>query len=423
MQGLSLEKGFYLSLYLSLLGIFGYLLNVNSSAILYLLTIMTSKKASVKPSLALNKEAREPKLDYFKTSLLLFCLAVFWLFNRLYITPLLLGAIMAILTNPVYRFLNLRLQKYFKKVAPGLSALITVVGVVSIFGFLLNLIFSGFQAEIPKFRDGLISFVTELPNNNGIKTIFNLTETDASDISKLVLDQLSRLENSLQDRQFLISQIFNDNTFSRTLEVGQRTIEILGGFIIYTIIFLVTWSLLLVNGKKWLEHILKVLPFKKQEAEKVKKGLQEGVRNVVYASLASAAIHTTLNFILMLIFNIPNKFIISLYIMAITILPLSPAELAYAVPISLIFGENPVAALVLIPLAEVVILWVNYWLQPRIISTEVANNELFILTSILSGIAIFGVMGFIIGPVLMVTTQTIYSIWVGRSLQKKKREA
>ena len=98
----------------------------------------------------------------------------------------------------------------------------------------------------------------------------------------------------------------------------------------------------------------------------------------------------------------------------IGVLPLSPSEFAYAIPILIIAQSNPLLALVLAILAELIVLFTNYVFLPRVIISGSEGNPLLILTSVMSGIAIFGVMGFIIGPVLMILVQTLYQILTKR---------
>lgn len=106
----------------------------------------------------------------------------------------------------------------------------------------------------------------------------------------------------------------------------------------------------------------------------------------------------------------------------IGVLPLSPSELGYAIPILIIAQSNPLAALILAILAEIIVLFTNYIFLPRVIVAASDGNPLLILTSVMAGIGIFGIMGFVIGPVLMILVQTLYSILVRRENGKKNAE-
>jgi predicted PurR-regulated permease PerM len=170
----------------------------------------------------------------------------------------------------------------------------------------------------------------------------------------------------------------------------------------------------LVYGKQWLNHIFKLLPFNDKEVKQITDDFQKGVRNVIYANVLSGFIHTIICAIAMTIFGIQSVFILSVLIFLIGVLPLSPSELGYAIPVLLIFPINPIFALVLAVIGELVILWTNYILVPKIIASGKEGNSLLILTSILSGISIFGLLGFIIGPLVIIFIQTIYSILVDR---------
>ena len=124
------------------------------------------------------------------------------------------------------------------------------------------------------------------------------------------------------------------------------------------------------------------------------------------------------SFVVMLIFGVPNIFILSVIIFLIGVLPLSPSELAYALPFLIILPTNPAAAIAFGIFGELVILFVNYVLMPKIINSGQEGNPLLIITSIISGISIFGIMGFVIGPMIMIFVQTLFSILVQRNTVK-----
>jgi predicted PurR-regulated permease PerM len=177
---------------------------------------------------------------------------------------------------------------------------------------------------------------------------------------------------------------------------------------------LLSWFNCLINGKKWLSNIFHLLPFNETEIEQIKTDFRDGVRNVIYANLLSGFIHATACFIFMWIFGVENMFILSIFIFLIGVLPLSPSELGYLIPIGFVFASNPLAALIFAIIGEGIILWTNYALIPKIIASGEEGNSLLILTSILTGISIFGIMGFIIGPLIIIFIQTLYRIVIRR---------
>jgi predicted PurR-regulated permease PerM len=358
------------------------------------------------------------KVDYFIFLLLILIISILWIFNANFLSPLLLGLIFAILTYPIFNLISVTLSKIFKRNSSPFAAIITIL---SISGLLLGLVWifwSQFKQEIPNFQSQISSYIQDLPNNSGIKTSLNLDDDEAKELSESLVNEYSSLQQKVANPSILLKESFSNENLGKFLQAGQQTLSRLVNFLINFVIFLLAWFYGLTLGVKWQQRVLEIIPFDDQEKQWIREDIMSGSRNVIYANLASGALHALICFLIMVIFGVQNKFILTTIIFLIGVLPLSPSELAYAIPIGIIFGKNPVAAIILIPLAEMVILWVNYVLIPKMISKDEDGNPLLILTSILSGIAIFGIMGFIIGPVIMIFIQTLYRIIIKRLASK-----
>ncbi len=369
---------------------------------------MTRKNTKVKDKIGENSILT----PYNLTSLVLggVILYFLWLFNKDYLTSLSLGLIVAVLTYPIYNNFRILSKPYLNKSSAGAAGIITMILLSTVFILSLNLFWSGFRKELPKFQQGIESFVTDIPNNEQFKNFLGLDDRAAIDLSIDLNQEISNAQSTFNDRAGIFRSVFDSNNLGRTIQIGQQTATQVGSLLIATILFYLSWFFFMVHGKKWLSNIYSVVPLDDKEESIISHEFQHGVRNVAYASLISASIHAVVTAILLVVFGIENKFIILTFVILIGLLPLSPAEIGYAIPVTLIFTKNPVAALILIPILEALVLWVNYVLIPKVIASSDDGNPLLIVTSILSGVAIFGVMGFVIGPVLMVLIQSLYQI-------------
>ena len=98
---------------------------------------------------------------YIKVAILAIITAILWLFNSQFITPLLLGVIVAILTAPVYYFLLKRLN--FKKIKfqipKPLAAILTIAGITLTIGLILNRFVFEVVKEAPDFISQISGFV------------------------------------------------------------------------------------------------------------------------------------------------------------------------------------------------------------------------------------------------------------------------
>lgn len=342
-----------------------------------------------------------------------------WIFNSAFVTPLLLGLIIATLTFPIYSFISNRITKvkYISKLSSTLGVILTIL-LISII-LLAGVDFLGNQVarEAPNFVSGIANFARNIPKNEQL--LKNLESVGVSrENTKLGSDKINEqinkyvVPNGTKQRLNLELQPAD---FTRIFNFSGGLFKVIFDYLVYFVIFLLAWFNSLTSGKKWLDTIFKISPFSDEEQKSICKDLKSGVSNVVYANLLGGLIHATICFVIMLIFGVPNIFILTILVFLIGVLPLSPSELAYALPLLLILPSSPIAVIIMAPIAELIILSVNYVLMPKIINSGQEGNPLLIITSILSGITIFGLMGFIIGPMIMILVQTLYGILVKRS--------
>jgi predicted PurR-regulated permease PerM len=338
-----------------------------------------------------------------------------WLFNKDYLGPLLLGAVFAVLTFPIFAWLSSKISFRLPKQAKAFSALITIFSLTTLLVIIGNFLIRQIVREIPNFAKDALSFVDSLPDNQlvlnfvdnfglGKEDLQNFTNQFEFQVKKYITLKPEDVGTFLQDDKFM----------GRLWTYGRQTVNAVFDFIVYVVVFVLAWYYALLLGPSWLRNIFEILPLTSSEKNSINQDLRDGIRNVIYANLLSGVIHALVCMILMLIFGIPNLFILTTIIFLIGFLPLSPSEISYAIVIIPILFINPVVGIILIPIAELMVLWVNYYLMPKIIASGEEGNPLFILTSILSGIAIFGLPGFIIAPVIMVFIQTLYRIFIRR---------
>jgi predicted PurR-regulated permease PerM len=365
------------------------------------------------------------KTDIWPTSIKVTVFAVIliilWIFNFTYITPLLLGVIATILSYPVFSWFNTKVKFKKFKLPESISALLTIFVLSFLIGFILNRFIVEIVKESPMFISQISDYVSSLPTDKNIQNLVAEYKIDPETVNTVVQSINRGLQNLLSvfgkqvntEGQLLT---LKKEDIDLALRFGSQSVKNVANYLIVTVIFLLSWYNSLKNGKSWINGVFALLPFNQNEETKIKEDLKDGVQNVVYANIVSGGIHAIVCFALMLIFGVPNVFILTVIVFLIGFLPLSPSEVGYAIPLSLIAMQtgNIFLILVLAILAEILIIWVNYVLIPSIISSKQEGNDLLILTSILSGIAIFGLMGFIIGPVIMILVQTLYRILIKR---------
>ncbi|MBC7472413.1 MAG: AI-2E family transporter [candidate division SR1 bacterium] len=346
-----------------------------------------------------------------------------WIFNYKFITPLTLGLIIATLTYPVFNYTHKFLNQFKKfTISQSISAVVTLFFICSILSIFANITTQQLIHELPTFTTRIIDFTNKLPENTKI-----VNAAESIGISKEFLVQIVDNLNKQADQVAGLlgngnsntDEVFTQENINNAFNFGRQSINVVFNQLVYLIIFLLSWFNCLVYGESWLKKIFSLLPFEKLEALSIIDDFQSGVRNVVVANILSGLVHAIVCAIAMWIFGIQGIFILTVVIFFIGVLPLSPSELGYAIPVLLIFPTNPTFAFIFAIVGELIILWTNYILIPRIIASGKKGNTLLILTSIISGISIFGLMGFIIGPLIIIFIQTLFSILSNRIRTKE----
>ncbi len=357
-------------------------------------------------------DQNKPNYDIFSVGSILLIVVVLVVFNFEYRTPLISGFVFATLSYPIYSWIKNQLNAInlskigLKKTInfDNISALLLVFGL----GFLLILvlIFASGQLtrEIPNLATEIYQNAKKL---NDSQFIINTAKQFGFH------DQLTFF--NLQDRlNSTLTTSFSVDNLQKVLNTSQ---QILGGLItqiVYIVIFLLAWFNGLLFGSRWIDTLMSLFPLFNHEASSIKKNLVAGIRNVIYANLLAGILNMIGVAVICLIFGIPNVLLVSLLAFIIGFLPISPSELGYAYPVIYLLYINPILGIFAFIVAEAYILWQNYVFLPGIVLNGTNGNPLFIITSVIAGINIFGIMGFVIGPAIMIFVNTLGGILINR---------
>ena len=347
-----------------------------------------------------------------------------WLFNFRYLTPIFLGLIITTLTYPIFEFFSTKLNRTkLKGKSKEVSATITIFMLCAIaFGF-LNITARQFISELPRFTVDIVNFAHTIPDNKAVTdslSRFGISKEFLTEIIGRFDFETQRLTGGSNYGTLRAADLLTEENLNKAFDFGRQSLNIVFNQLVYFVIFLLSWYSFLIYGQEWLAKLFKFLPFNGRESSSITTEFQSGVRNIIIANLLSGFIHASLCAVVMAVFGIKSIFIITVVIFLIATLPLSPSEIGYAIPILLIFPINPLFTILFAIVGELLIMWVNNVMIPSIIASGKEGNTLLILTSILSGISIFGIMGFIIGPLIFICIQTLFSILVERLDPDKK---
>lgn len=290
--------------------------------------------------------------------------------------------VIALVFYPVFEYL----KRFFKY--RGLTALVTIILVIIL--FLLPFIYISYQIilEAGELIKGvnLPELIEELLTNSvTIKILEKLSFITGGDIKSL--------EDMIKNE---ISGLLKEGA----LKVAHGFSNVMGFFINLILTFFIAFFFL-KDGDQFVKKIGEFLPF--AEADKV--SIRNQIKNIIYTTfyggILIAMLQGTILGITFYFLDIPSA---TLWGFATAVASFIPVLGAFAVwgpaSIYLLAKGFILKGIILALVGALIISMIDNILKPLIIKGRVNLPLIFIFLSVLGGIKLFGLIGFIIGPLV-----------------------
>lgn len=183
-------------------------------------------------------------------------------------------------------------------------------------------------------------------------------------------------------------------------------------FIFQLFIMLYAMFFFLVNGRETLNTILYYVPLSSADEARMLDKFVSVTRATVKGSLVIGIIQGTLAALGFWVAGIPSVVFWGTIMAVLSVIPAVGAALVWipAVIYLFIIGEAG-WAIGLAIWCGLVVGTVDNVLRPRLVGKDTKMSDLLILLSTLGGIVLFGVLGFIVGPIVAALFVTIWDIY------------
>ncbi len=312
----------------------------------------------------------------FLVALFLVFLLIAWILKP-FVNIVAFALIISILFHPLYRFLLKRVKK------PSLASLFTVLIVLSIVALPLwlfgQIIFNELSGLFDSYRSG--AFVI-----------------DRGEIVASLPNQLQTLIQSLsQDLNNFIGRLSNEIFSSLTAIVSN-----VASFVIAFFMFVFVLYYLLKDGPKIKAVLMDISPIATSQENMLIDKIVSAVNGVVKGSFIVALVQGVVATVGYTIFGVPEPLLWGAFTVVAALVPTVGTSIALvpAVIYLLVTGHTPGAVGLTIWGAAAVGL-VDNFIGPRLIGGSTKLHPVLVLLAVLGGIQFFGVLGFLIGPILM----------------------
>ena len=303
--------------------------------------------------------------------------------------PILWSIVVSIIFYPIYEKLLLMTNK--KSLSSMLSliliSLLVIMPAIAILGLIGN--------ELINFINSSDNYSFEhyaemIPNESIINQLLSWSGLNITELTEWADD-------------FLISA-------SKVLyeSVSTISVNVINFFVSLFIFFYLTFFFL-KDGEKILQHCMDAFPMKNEDESFLLSEFQKTTRATIKGTVIVALAQGFLGYLTLLLIGVNGALIWGAVMALLSIIPAVGTILVW-LPISLILflnGEIMDASLLIFS-GIFIIGMIDNLLRPMLISKETKMPDYLILLATIGGISIFGITGFIVGPII---ASLFISIW------------
>ena len=325
-----------------------------------------------------------------------------------FIRDILSAVLIAYIFYPVYKSLN----KWFSRSLSSFIVCILVVLTVTIpLAFVFNSMYDESVKIYTKYRHSSLSDIFESCHNenNPICTAF-------TEIKSLL--EIPLLRNLFSDIITKIPTYLFEVISHKVISIPRHIIDIF-------IILFITYYLL-KQGNAIYEKIIQVMPFKESHQKILFSSFKDVTYAVVYGHIIVALIQGIIGTIVFMLVGIPSPILLGSIMTITALIPFLGAAIVwlsvslFAIISGIIQNSNPLLIKgIIIFIAGIFISTFDNFARPRIIGSKADIHPVIVLLGVLGGLALFGLAGIIIGPVILSATKVIIELYLSKDKKDK----
>ena len=331
---------------------------------------------------------------FFILALIIASVMAFFLIKPFF-TAILAAGILAVAFHHQYKFFlkNTGQKKSLSAIATILLVLvIIIVPLISVLGLLANEASNAYQ-RILSDRDfyqrqveGSIDLLSQIP-------FFNLLDLDR------LFDQ-DQLSQSLRD--------LSQGLLGLIQSAYQNVIK----FILLTFVMFFTMYYLLTEGEKLIDKVKYISPISDKYENVLVDRFVSMTRATIKGTIIVGLVQGILSGLTFAVAGISSPLIWGLVLTIISIIPaIGPAIIMVPAGIILLFSGQIWQGVFVLIMALGIVSTIDNILRPKLVGRDTQMHPLLVFFATLGGIIVFGLVGFIIGPIVMAMFLALWEIY------------
>ncbi|MCK9596899.1 AI-2E family transporter [Candidatus Pacearchaeota archaeon] len=182
---------------------------------------------------------------------------------------------------------------------------------------------------------------------------------------------------------------------------------------IFVIFFTLFYTL--KEKKEMVEYLRGILPFSKEIEKRLFESTRDITFSVLYGYVIIGLIQGTILGIGLFLFQVPNAFVLSIIALIVGILPiLGPSLVGVPAAIFLLIGGNSFSAIGILVFTFIAS-FSDYLIRPILVSKKAKLPMILILIGMIGGFLMFGILGFILGPLIIAYMIIVMELFKNKS--------
>lgn len=223
-------------------------------------------------------------------------------------------------------------------------------------------------------------------------------------------------ENFLAEMGSVLNN-FISNSANSFVNLFSQIIFNFPSFLLQLFIVFATFFFVLRDWKGLLEYIKSVLPFSDSIEKKLFKSSKDITLSVIYGQILIGSLQGLIVGIGFFIFGVPNFLFATILAILAGIFPIVGTTIVWLpIMIFLFIAGNNFQAIGVAAFG-IVAMMIDNIVRPLIISKRARMHPLLILVGMIGGFLLFGILGFILGPLVIAYAIIIMEIYRGKALK------
>lgn len=308
-----------------------------------------------------------------------------------FLYPIFWAAVIAVMFYPLYRWINKHLK--MKKVSAGITLLLVIVVL-----FLPLLLLTGLL-----INESVKLYVTASEAN-----FFSNVETATSGwVASLLGPYLDTIQTEWTARASSITQSIAGFLLSNLRDLTQSSLR----FVFMFFIMLYTLYYFLKDGPRMLKRLMHLSPLGDKYEAMLYTQFTSTTRATLKSTIIVGGIQGALGGILFWLTGMEGAFVWGVVMVILAIIPAIGPTLVLFPAAVIVLATGGVWQAVTLAIGALLISVIDNIIRPPLVGKDIQMHPLIVLFATLGGLVLFGISGFVIGPIIAALFIAIMQIY------------